>query len=119
MVSKASLLLCAWHVQRHVCLSKYGTEFGRRGQRERLDLLVGPRTARFRCSLRFQVTWMRGRPNTSVTFNGTKASFTVDSPTQITAVVPAGATPVPIAVTTPAGTATERHQFHLAVRGAG
>jgi len=40
----------------------------------------------------------------SVTFNGTAAAFTVVSPTEITAVVPAGATLGPLAVTTPGGT---------------
>ena len=48
---------------------------------------------------------------TAVTFNGASASFTVNSPTQITAVVPAGATVGPIAVTTPAGTATSATNF--------
>ncbi|RAK62969.1 T9SS type A sorting domain-containing protein [Hymenobacter edaphi] len=43
---------------------------------------------------------------TAVTFNGTAASFTVNSSTQISAVVPAGATSGPIQVTTPNGSAT-------------
>lgn len=43
----------------------------------------------------------------SVTFNGAPAaSFTVNSPTQVTALVPVGFTTGPIAVTTAAGTAT-------------
>jgi hypothetical protein len=42
---------------------------------------------------------------TSVAFNGVAASFTVNSATQITATVPAGATSGPISVTTPGGTA--------------
>lgn len=40
---------------------------------------------------------------TSVAFNGTWASFTVNSATQITAIVPSGATGGPISVTTPSG----------------
>lgn len=45
---------------------------------------------------------------TSVTFDGHDATFTVDSPTQITATVPTGptGTNVTIAVTTPGGTAS-------------
>jgi hypothetical protein len=48
---------------------------------------------------------------TAVKFNGTGASFTVDSPSQITAVVPAGATTGPITVTTPGGTAASATNF--------
>ena len=44
---------------------------------------------------------------TGVSFNGTAAaSFTVNSATQVTAVVPAGASSGPITVTTPSGTAS-------------
>ncbi len=43
---------------------------------------------------------------TAVAFNGTSASFTVNSGTQITTTVPGGATSGPITVTTPGGTAT-------------
>jgi hypothetical protein len=50
----------------------------------------------------------------SVKFNGTSASFTVDSATQITAAVPAGATTGPISVTTPGGTATSATSFTVA-----
>ncbi len=48
----------------------------------------------------------------AVTFNGVPASaFTVDSPTRISAIVPAGATAGPIAVTTLGGTATSATSF--------
>jgi hypothetical protein len=49
---------------------------------------------------------------TAVMFNGTNAaSFTVVSDTQITAVVPVGATSGPIAVTTPGGTAVSAENY--------
>ena len=48
---------------------------------------------------------------TKVAFNGTAASFAVDSNSQITATVPSGATSGPIAVTTSAGTATSSSSF--------
>ncbi|HET9248760.1 MAG TPA: IPT/TIG domain-containing protein, partial [Actinomycetota bacterium] len=47
----------------------------------------------------------------AVRFNGTSATFTVNSNTQITATVPSGATTGPIAVTTPGGTATSTMSF--------
>lgn len=50
---------------------------------------------------------------TAVTFDGTAATFTVDSDTQITVTVPAGATTGRIAVTTPGGTATSATDFTL------
>lgn len=50
---------------------------------------------------------------TSVTFNGTAATFTVDSNVQITATVPAGATDGPIAVTDSEGTAASGTNFDV------
>jgi hypothetical protein len=49
----------------------------------------------------------------AVTFNGTAATFTVDSNVQITAIVPAGATDGPIAVTDSEGTATSATNFDV------
>ena len=51
---------------------------------------------------------------TAVKFNGKVATFTVNSPTQITATVPTGATDGPISVVTPRGTATSATSFHIA-----
>jgi hypothetical protein len=48
---------------------------------------------------------------TSVKFNGTAASYTVDSPTSITATVPSAATSGPISVTTTYGTGTSAGPF--------
>ncbi len=48
---------------------------------------------------------------TSVKFNGTKASFTVDSDSQISATVPTGATTGKITVTTKGGSATSSSSF--------
>jgi hypothetical protein len=48
---------------------------------------------------------------TSVRFNVTNATYTVQSPTQISATVPAGASTGRIYVTTPAGTATSSSNF--------
>jgi len=50
---------------------------------------------------------------TSVTFNGTPAAFTVSSNFVIKATVPAGATTGPISVTTPYGTATSMTNFAI------
>ena len=48
---------------------------------------------------------------TTVAFNGASSSFTVNSPTQITATASAGVTTGPIAVTTSSGTATSATNF--------
>ena len=50
---------------------------------------------------------------TSLTFNGTAASFTVDSDQEIHATVPPGATTGPISVTTPSGTSTSLAAFDV------
>ena len=47
----------------------------------------------------------------AVSFNGRAAFFKVDSDTQVTAIVPTGATSGPITVTTPEGTATSAGSF--------
>src|SRR5687767_1564045 len=47
----------------------------------------------------------------TVTFNGTAATVTAASPTQLSVTVPAGATTGPIAVTAPAGSATSSSPF--------
>jgi len=48
---------------------------------------------------------------TAVAFNGTATTYTVNSDTQVTAVVPTNATSGPITVTTPSGTATSAIGF--------
>ena len=53
---------------------------------------------------------------TSVTFNGTSASYTVNTAIKITATVPSGATTGLIGVTTAAGTATSGTDFTVAPR---
>ena len=55
---------------------------------------------------------------TSVTFNGTSATFTIDNAQKITATVPAGATTGPIAVTSLDGTATSSTNFTVTGAGA-
>jgi uncharacterized protein (TIGR03437 family) len=48
-----------------------------------------------------------------VTFNGHQAVFQVDSPTQITAIVPLAAATGPVTVTTASGTATSSQSFEV------
>ena len=55
---------------------------------------------------------------TSVTFNGTSSTFTIDNAQKITATVPAGATTGPIAVTSSDGTATSSTNFTVTGAGA-
>jgi uncharacterized repeat protein (TIGR03803 family) len=50
---------------------------------------------------------------TSVTFNGTAATFTVELPTGIEATVPAGASSGPVQVVTPSGTLTSNVNFQV------
>jgi uncharacterized protein (TIGR03437 family) len=50
---------------------------------------------------------------TSVSFNGTAASFSVVSATEITATVPAGATTGNVQVVTPGGTLTSNVAFRV------
>jgi hypothetical protein len=52
---------------------------------------------------------------TAVAFNGVSAQFSVTSPTQISATVPASAATGPISVTTPGGTATSSTSFVVTV----
>ncbi len=52
---------------------------------------------------------------TRVTFNGTLASFTIQSDTQLLATVPAGSTTGPIVVTTPSGSASTAAAFAVLV----
>lgn len=55
----------------------------------------------------------------AVKFNGTSASFAVNSGTSITATVPAGATTGTISVTTPGGTGTSSSSFTVTSGGGG
>jgi hypothetical protein len=50
---------------------------------------------------------------TAVTFNGTPASFTVNSDAQITTTVPGGATSGPIGITTPGGAVSSSTSFSV------
>lgn len=59
------------------------------------------------------VTGTRFDTATAVAFNGTSASFTIVSATQVRATVPAGATSGPIAVTNPDGTGTSVSSFSV------
>jgi uncharacterized repeat protein (TIGR03803 family) len=50
---------------------------------------------------------------TSVTFNGTSAAFTIVSSTEISTIVPTGATTGPVVVTTTSGTLKSNKQFRI------
>lgn len=54
-----------------------------------------------------------GRGATGVTFNGTAATFTVKSGTEIATSVPAGATTGAVQVVTPAGTLSSNVNFRV------
>jgi uncharacterized repeat protein (TIGR03803 family) len=51
--------------------------------------------------------------STSVTFNGVAATFTVPSPTFMSATIPSGATTGPVVVTTPTATLTSNRNFNI------
>lgn len=53
---------------------------------------------------------------TSVAFNGTSATFTLNNPSEITTTVPAGATTGPISVTTPSGTGSAGTSFVISAQ---
>jgi uncharacterized repeat protein (TIGR03803 family) len=55
-------------------------------------------------------------PVTAVAFNGIAATFTIDTPTQITTTVPAGASSGPITVTAPNGVAASSN-FEVTIAG--
>jgi len=57
------------------------------------------------------ITGVSLKQTTKVTFHGVKATFTVNSDTQVTAIVPTGALTGRIAITTPGGTATSATTF--------
>jgi uncharacterized repeat protein (TIGR03803 family) len=57
------------------------------------------------------ITGVSFKQTTKVTFHGVKATFTVNSDTQVTAIVPSGALTGRIAITTPGGTATSATTF--------
>lgn len=80
------------------------------------DFLVPPRVTSFTPGTgapgtSITITGANFTGATEVTFNGTAATFTVDSATQITATVPANASSGPIGVTTPAGSGASVASF--------
>jgi uncharacterized repeat protein (TIGR03803 family) len=70
-----------------------------------------PASGRVGASVKILGTNLRGA--TSVTFNGTSATFTVVSGTEITATVPTGATTGPVKVSTSRGTLTSNVAFQV------
>jgi len=50
---------------------------------------------------------------TAVSFNGTPATYSIESDTFLTATVPSGATSGLVTVTTPSGTLTSNRQFRV------
>jgi uncharacterized protein (TIGR03437 family) len=57
------------------------------------------------------ITGVSLKQTTKVTFGGVKASFTVNSDSKVTAIVPSGAVTGKIAITTPGGRATSAGTF--------
>lgn len=94
----------------NACIGGCGTVFS-------LDVGLGPfvktlpDTAKVGASVGILGTSLTGA--TSVTFNGTSASFKVVSSSLITTTVPAGATTGPVQVTTPSGVLTSNVNFRV------
>jgi hypothetical protein len=92
------------------CLGGCGTVFG---------ISVGlspfvetrPGSGKTAATVRILGTSLSG--STSVTFNGTVATFKVISPSLIGATIPAGATTGPVQVVTPSGTLTSNVNFRV------
>lgn len=98
----------------------YGvTEFGGIGYGTAYSLSTGlapfvkPTLAFGRAGMTIGILGNNLTATTSVTFNGTPATFTVVSDTYITATVPIGATTGTIAVTTPSGTLSSNVPFRV------
>lgn len=82
-----------------------------------LDMGLGPFVAFVRSAgsagQRFGLLGQGFTGTTSVSLNGTSASFTIKSDTLIVATIPAGATTGYVTVTTPGGTLTSNVEFHV------
>jgi uncharacterized repeat protein (TIGR03803 family) len=88
----------------------YGTVFS-------LSLGLGPfvetRPASGAAGVRVVILGNNLAGTSGVTFNGAAATFTVVSPSEITATVPTGATTGPVVVTTPGGALTSNVSFRV------